>query len=86
MLKQILVAVIAVQLVVVPVQAETTDKKLVQCTKGFVGIDDVAIYFAVGWLAIQTTLILGKIAQRYNDEVKAKQLKIQDQRTPECKL
>lgn len=44
MFKKILVAILAAQLVITPVHAKQ------ECTKGFVGIDDVIIIFLSSWL------------------------------------
>lgn len=46
MFKKILVAVLAAQLAITPVQAKQ------ECTKGFVGIDDLVLIFVSTWLLV----------------------------------
>lgn len=83
MLKQILTVIIAAQLVIAPVQAET--KQPVQCTKGFIGIDD-ALFFGMAFVLIANGAIsILKTFKRHDDE-KAKQLKMPEQPAPDCKL
>jgi hypothetical protein len=48
MFKKILVAFLAAQLVITPVQAKQ------ECTKAFVGVDDLVIMFIGAWLFISS--------------------------------
>lgn len=88
MLKKILVAAISAQLIFAPAQAETIEKKPVQCTKGFVGVDDIMFFAAISYVVINSVLIISKIMTKgRDDELKAKQKQEQPELTaPNCKL
>lgn len=86
MLKKILIAVLAVQLTVVPVKAETEEKKT-QCVQGFIGVDDLFIGFAITYLVIQGIHLVNYIGKAKRAE-KAKQQEMEKQTpaTPACQL
>lgn len=83
MLKKILAAVLAAQLSIAPVQAETKR----ECTKGFVGFDDfmagVAITYVIGWLTYYGVKAYHVVKK--NEAERAKQ-KLPEQPAADCKL
>jgi hypothetical protein len=68
MFKKILVAVLAASLVVTPVQAKQ------ECTKAFVGVDDVILIFISAWLFVKSINAIQREYERKQlEQEKAKQ-------------
>jgi hypothetical protein len=77
MFKKILVAILAAQLVIQPVQAKS------KCEQGFVGVDDL-IVFAIGFWAVLITL--DRWATRVQNEELKKKLEQEKAKPTTCSL
>lgn len=73
MFKKILVAILAASLVITPVQAKQ------ECTKGFVGVDDLLVITLSLWLFFSSLKAIGNSYER--DELK-KQLEQEKAKQP----
>lgn len=80
MFKKILVAVLAASLVVTPVQAKQ------ECTKSFVGVDDIIIIFISAWLFVQSLNAVETIYKRKELEKQLEQEKAKQPAANSCLL
>ena len=77
MFKKILIAVLAAQLVIQPVQAKS------KCEQGFIGLDDAIVIFLGSWLVIN---ILDRLVTKFENEELKKKLEQEKAKPTTCSL